>query len=141
MSQFASLILRIVECKMCLKSFYFFLYVVQPPQSASVLLGQDTTFSCTGEAFAIIWTINDTIAEDLGIMPTDDLVDGIRISNLTIIGSLENSIVSIKCLLIMLDGSSIKSSPALLTVLGKPSIVPCKTVCACSLSSACYFLR
>ena len=122
---------------MCLKSFVFFLYAVQPP-SASVLLGQDATFSCAGEAFAIIWTINDIVVQDLGLEPTDDLVDSVRISNLTITGSLKNNNVSIKCLFIMSDASSKTSPSVLLTLLGKSSTVPCKTVCACLLFSMCY---
>ena len=96
------------------------MYVVIHPNSTSVLFGQDATFSCTGEGLAIVWTLDGTNVDELGIEATNDIINGIRISTLTIIGSVETNNVSIQCVIIRSDSIPVLSEPVFLTVLGKP---------------------
>ena len=98
-----------------------FWHLVVQPKSTSVLLGQSATFSCAGgDVLTIIWTIDDTDVEVLGIVPTNEEHDGVRVSNLTIPGSIENNNVSIHCVIILTSNlTSLILPPVFLTVLGK----------------------
>ena len=73
--------------------FACFCYVVVQPKSTSVLLGETATFSCAGDGLQIIWTINDVNAIDLGFEPTTIVVADIRMSNLTITGSVKTTML------------------------------------------------
>ena len=98
---------------------YVHVHVAIQPQSTSVLLGQNATFSCAGKGLSIIWTNHDENVDLLGLEPTNDVVDDVRISNLTITGSAESNNFSIKCVLAVLHSIPLQSQPVFLTVLGK----------------------
>ena len=107
---------------MCHKYFVFYLYVhvhvATQPQSTSVLLGQNATFSCAGKGLQIIWTNHDENVDLLGLKHTNEVVDDVRMSNLTVNGSAESNNYSIKCLIAVLHSSPLQSQPVFLTVLG-----------------------
>ena len=99
------------------------LYTVVPPESVSVILGQEAEFVCAGVSIAIGWTINGTSVEDFGASSTDEVVDGVRRSTLTVSGSVENNNASIQCLLIVSASEILPLPPVFLTVLGKFRVV------------------
>ena len=76
-------------------------------------------FSCAGDAFLIIWTIDEVNTDLLGIKPAVKKVDGILSTNLTLTGSVENNNVSIQCWVYYLSGPPLQMPPVFLTVLGK----------------------
>ena len=86
-----------------------------------MLLGESATFSCAGEdVFTIAWNIDGDSAEDLGFEPTNDVVAKVRMSNLTITGTVEYNNASIQCVMFFLTSPKISLAPVFLTVLGKP---------------------
>ena len=88
-----------------------------------VMVGQDATFSCGGEALAILWFINDQNIDDLGIKDVFNKVEDFRISNITVSGVVEYHNASIQCVLYLSTptGTVNSLSPVLLTVFGKLS--------------------
>ena len=103
----------------CFHIFSFSCTLVAP-QSTNATLGQEATFSCAGESYGMIWTINNENVEDFGIVPTNELIDGVRWSNITVIGSIENNLAPIQCVLLVLLNETSPFPPVFLTVLGKP---------------------
>ena len=95
--------------------------------SASVPLGETALFTCAGEAVASYWNINglahtQQVNVDRGVAVTDNSMNSLYKSNLTIPGRVENGNVSIQCVLIsgvVVDFSSV----VYLTVLGKPCCI------------------
>ena len=89
------------------------------PESMHVMVGQNATFSCGGEALAILWFINNQNIDDLGIKDVFEKVEDFRTSNITVSGVVEYHNASIQCVLystVTVDALP----PVLLTVFGKP---------------------
>ena len=110
-----------VGVSMCYYSFCLFCTVV-PPESMHVMVGQDATFSCGGEALAILWFINDQNIDDLGIKDVFERVEDFRTSNITVSGVVEYHNASIQCVLYLSTPTVTIDSlaPVFLTVFGKP---------------------
>ena len=77
------------------------------------------TFSCAGEALAIVWTINQVNIVDLGIEDAHENVNGIRTSNTTFSGDIKFDNASIQCVLVVSIDTTNALPPVFLRVLGK----------------------
>ena len=85
-----------------------------------VLLGKEAKFSCSGEAFGVVWTINGISIGSLGIHPSEETVDGVVTSTITVIASAQYDNASIQCFLGVSPTTNLPLPPAFLTVLGMP---------------------
>ena len=95
------------------------MYTVIPPKSTSVMLGEEAKFSCSGEALAVFWTINGVGIAGLGIDSTEENVNGVLTSTITVTGSAQYDNASILCVLVSLLTNN-PLPPVYFTVLGKP---------------------
>ena len=111
---------------------------VIPPVSATVLLGEKATFSCSGQTLAIVWTMNNISLAVLGIQPTEEKKDNVITSTITVTGSAQDNNASIQCVLIVSLSTNLPLSPVFLTVLGQP-----QTSCTLSIKilSKCYIFQ
>ena len=87
-----------------------------------VMAGQEVTFSCGGEALAILWFINDQNIDDLGIKDVFEKVEDFRTSNITVSDVIEYHNATIQCVLYLSSITINSLPPVLLTVFGKPQI-------------------
>ena len=100
--------------------FISLMCVVVSPESTTVLLGEEASFSCSGEALAIIWTINRIGAEHLDVkIEVQTPMQGVFMSTITINGSAQYNNASIQCVLIVSPTTVSLPPPVFLTVLGK----------------------
>ena len=110
-----------------LSIMYMYIHIVISPVSTTVLLGEEAKFSCSGETLAIVWTINGTSIGSLGIRPSEETVNGVVTSDLTVIGSAQYDNASIQCVLV--NSPTVTFLPPVsLTVLGKPQTIVCNYV-------------
>ena len=89
------------------------------PESTSVSVGEDATFFCAGYAQVLVWIVDDTAAmfHD-GALYRTKLVNGLRESNLTVLGTVENNNASIKCRIVV--NNVVYEAPVVyLTLLGE----------------------
>ena len=97
------------------------MYTVIAPVSTTVMLGEEAKFSCayTEDTYmGILWLVNNQSIYPLGIQSTEQHVDGVVTSTLTVDGSAQYDNASIQCALV----STTVNKPlqlAFLTVLGK----------------------
>ena len=101
------------------------MYTVIAPVSTTVKLGEEAKFSCSGEALIVVWTINDNSIGLLGIQSTEQIVDGVLTSTITVIGSAQYDNASIQCLLYVSFATILPLPPVFLTVLGNPCTIVC----------------
>ena len=89
------------------------------PESTSVSVGKNGTFFCAGYGQVLVWIVSDTAAmlHDGAIYHTK-VVNGLRESNLTVFGIVENNNASIMCQIFA--NNALHNTPvAYLTLLGE----------------------
>ena len=101
------------------------------PESTSVSVGKNGTFYCAAYAQILVWIVDNTAAmfHD-GATYRTTLVDGLRESNLTVVGTVENNNASIVCRIVV-DSVVYDAPVAYMTLLGESRVgkVGRKTCC------------
>ena len=87
------------------------------------MFGEQAKFSCSGEALGVVWTINGISPESLGIDLSQQSVNGVFITTITVIGSAQYDNASIQCVLVVSPTTILTLPPVFLTVLGKPKTI------------------